>query len=148
MSAISIREQIIRAAEAAVNNGTPAGVPICVRTAMQPSEQDQLPAMTVFPFRQTTNNKATGRWGDIVTHDLYLRFVVYGAGDPADGVLDPILVWLTKTLAGQQFGGLANDTVEHEINWQYDEGTFQVAAAAVDFRVEYQTLRADATQTQ
>lgn len=148
MSTPTIREQIIAAAVAAVNNGAPAGVPVCVRTLMQPSEQLQLPTITVFPFREVINGKPTGRWGPIVTRDLYLRFVAYAEGDPADQALDPIVGWLTHALGGQQFGGLANDTVEHEINWQYDEGTFQVAAAAVDFRVEYQTLRADATQTQ
>lgn len=145
----TIREQIIEAAVVAVNVGAPTGVPACVRTLMQPSEQVQLPSITCFPFREVINDRsATGRWGPIITRDLYLRFVVYAQGEPADQALDPILAWLTQALGGQQFGGLANDTVEHEINWQYDEGTFQVAAASVDFRVEYQTLRADATKTQ
>ena len=143
----TIREQIINAAVAVLNTGTPAGVPQCVRTLMQPSEQAQLPALTVFPFREEINNKATGKWGPIITRTMYLRFVAYASGDPADGALDPIVAWIS-TIGGQQFGGLANDTIEHELNWQYDEGNYQVAAVAMDFRIEYSTLRTDATQQQ
>ena len=143
----TIREQIIEAAVAVLNTGTPAGVPVCNRTLMQPSEQSQLPALTVFPFREEINDKSTGKWGPLVTRTLYLRFVAYASGDPADGALEPIVAWISQ-LGGQQFGGLATDTIEHELNWQYDEGNYQVAAVAMDFRIEYPTLRTDATQAQ
>ncbi len=144
----TIREQIIKAAVAAVNAGAPAGVPACVRTLMQPSEQSQLPAITAFPVREEIKGDATGRWGPIIGRTLYLRFVVYASGNPADGALDPIVEWVSKQLGGSQLGGLANDTVENELIWQYDEGNYAVAAVAIDFRVEYQTRRDDAAQVQ
>lgn len=147
----TIREQIIEAAVALLNTGRPSGIPACVRTLMQPNEQAQLPAITVFPFREEVNDKASGKWGPIVTRTLYLRFVAYASssssGGPADGAIDPIIAWISL-LGGQQFGGLASDAIEHELNWQYDESDYQVAAVAMDFRIEYQTLRSDATKSQ
>lgn len=144
----TIREQIIEAAVAAMNNSPPAGVPACVRTLMQPSEQDQLPTITTFPVREEVDPGKTGRWGPLIVRTLYLRFVIYASGDPADGALDPIVEWVARALGGSQLGGLAQDTVEHELTWQYDEGNYAVAAVAMDFRITYQTLRNDAALTQ
>lgn len=144
----TIREQIIDAAVAAVNNSAPAGVPVCVRTLMQPAETAQLPAITVFPVREEIDPSKTGRWGPLIVRTLYLRFVIYATGDPADGALDPIVEWVAKQLGGSTLGGLAQDAVEHELTWQYDEGNYAVAAVAMDFRVTYQTRRDDAALTQ
>lgn len=144
----TIREQIIEAAVTAVNTGAPTGVPACARTVMQPSEQAQLPTITVFPVREEIDNTKTGRWGPLIVRTLYLRFVVYASGDPADSALDPIVEWVSKTIGGSNLGGLAQDAVEHELIWQYDEGNFAVAAVAMDFRVTYQTRRDDAALTQ
>lgn len=144
----TIREQLIEAAVAAVNNGAPTGVPTCVRTLMQPTEQAQLPAITAFPIREEIDNTKTGRWGPLITRTLYLRFVIYASGDPADSALDPIVEWVSRTLGGSQLGGLAQDAVEHELTWQYDEGNYAVAALAMDFRITYQTLLNDAALTQ
>jgi hypothetical protein len=139
----TIREQIIEAAVTAVNTGAPVGVPACVRTQMQPAEQAQLPAMTCYPFREEVVDNKTGRWSPLIVRTMYLRFVVYASGNPADGALDPIVLWIGQKLGGSQLGGLAQDVMEHELNWQYDEGNFSVAAVGVDFRVTYQTLRND-----
>lgn len=139
----TLREQIIEQAVLQVNTGTPSGVPVCVRTLMQPSEQAQLPAMICFPIREEIDRDKTGRWGPSIVRALYLRFVIYAQGDPADAALDPILSWVGKALGGSQLNGLAQDCTEHELNWQYDEGNYAVAACSLDFRVEYQTLRGD-----
>lgn len=144
----TIREQIIEAAVAAVNDGPPAGVPQCKRTLMQPAEQAQLPAITVFPVREEIDSSKTGRWGPLIVRTLYLRFVIYATGDPADGALDPIVEWVARQIGGSSLGGLAQDAVEHELTWQYDEGNYAVAAVAMDFRITYQTLRDDAALTQ
>lgn len=144
----TIREQIIEAAVAAVNAGAPAGVPVCERTQMQPAEQAQLPAMTCFPIREEVADNKTGRWSPLIVRTLYLRFVVYASGNPADAALDPIVLWIGKQLGGSQLSGLAQDAVEHELTWQYDEGNFAVAAVALDFRITYQTLRNDPSQKQ
>jgi hypothetical protein len=142
----TIREQILEAAVTALNTSRPTGVPTCVRTQMLTSEQDQLPAMTLFPFREEVRHDASGRFGPIITRTMYMRVVIYAQGNPADAALDDSLAWVTQCLSGQQFGGLATDTMEHEAAWQYNESNFAVAAIAVDFRVEYQTLRADQTK--
>lgn len=148
--ALTIREQIIRAAVVLVNTARPAGVPECRRTVMEPTEAKSLPSMNCFPFREPVNSLVSGRWGPIVTRKMSLRFVVYNQGDettPADASADAALAWLTQTLAGQNFGGLSNDCNEAELNWQYDEGLTQVVGVAVDFAIEYQTLSNDQTQT-
>lgn len=141
----TVREQIMEAAKTVLNTSAPVGVPAFVRTRMLPAEQAQLPMATLFPYREEVRNAASGRWGPIVERTLYLRVVIYNEGTPADASLDPALIWATSVLAGQQFGGLASDTIEYEMNWQYNESNFAVAAIAVDFRVTYQTLRADQT---
>lgn len=143
----TIRDRIIDGIVAALNTTTPVGVPNVVRTLMSPNETSQLPMVTVFPYREEVDENATGRWGPIVKRQLFLRFVAYATGDPADQALDPIVEWLS-TIGGSQVNGLANDVVEHELTWQYDEGNYEVAAVAMDFRIDYQTLRGDATKTQ
>jgi len=142
----TIREQILEAAKVALNTGAPSGVPDCVRTQMLTSEQTQLPMMTLFPFREEIRHDASGRFGPIIARTMYMRVVIYAEGDPADAALDPSMAWVTQCLSGQQFGGLATDTMEHEAAWQYNESNFAAAAVAVDFRVEYQTLRDDQTK--
>lgn len=142
----TLREQIIAAAATVLNTGTPAGVPQCLRTMMQPNETSQLPALIVFPTREEVFDGG-GKWGPLVKRSLSLRFVGFASGDPADGALDPLVAWLS-TLNGQTFGGLVNSTIEAELNWQYDETNYQIAAVAVDFTIEYQTKRGDATQRQ
>ena len=142
----TIREQIIQAAVSAVNANRPDDVPECTRTKLEPTENGSLPALTCFPYREiVTSTKPGGRWGPTVDRVLYLRFVAQAQGKPADASADPILAWLTKALGGQTFNGLTDDTQESEITYSYDEGTFQVVSVAQDFKIEYQTLRADAT---
>lgn len=155
----TIREQIIEAITAAVNTGAPSGFPNCVRTLMQPFESAQLPNLTCFPFRESVDSRhSSGRFGPLVTRDLYLRFLVFGMGQventdeslpyiPGDQSVDAIIARLVQVLlADVTLGGLASSITEHECNWSYDEGNYLVAAAALDFKIEYQTLRVDPTR--
>lgn len=143
----TIREQIIQAAVALANASRPSGVPACARTRMEPTEPGALPSLNCFPLREPVNPLAAGRWGPIITRQLFLRFVVLNQGNPADASADDILAWLTQAMNGQQFGGLANDCNEIELTWSYDEENTRVVQVAADFRIEYQTLRNDQTQT-
>jgi hypothetical protein len=145
----TVRDQIIDAAVAFLNANAFDGAPQVIRTLMEPSEIAQLPGAIVFPFREEIDPNKSGKRGPAIGRTLYLRFAAWAQaddGDAADRALDPILAWFSL-IGGQTFGGLANDVCEHELTWQYDQTNYQVAGVALDFAIEYQTLRGDATQT-
>jgi hypothetical protein len=144
----TIRDQILEAAKTFLNASPakPANVALIERTLMQPTELAALPVAMVFPFREEVQPNASGKWGPVIGRSLYLRFAAWAQGDPADAALDPIIAWIS-TLGGQTLGGLVDDMCEHELTWSYDEQNYQVAGVAVDFLVQYSTLRGDATST-
>lgn len=147
MSNWSVRERIIQAAVVLVNATPPAGVPSCERTRTAPTEDAAAPALVCFPFdEEVEQHPRTGRFGPIVSRSFTLQLVAYGYGDVPDQALDPTLVWLTKCLGGQQFGGLAIQTTPKKYEWNYSNGNIKAGACAVAFLIEYQTLRNDETQ--
>lgn len=147
MSTWSVREQIIQAAMVLVNASPPAGVPACQRTRVAPSENAQVPVLVCFPMDEETEPAPrTGRFGPNVTHTFTLQFVAYATGDVPDQELDPILVWLSQCLGGQQFGGLAIQTTPKKKDWTYSQENVKAGAVAVGFIVEFKTLRNDESQ--
>lgn len=144
----SIREQIIEAALAALNTSTPGGVPAADRLRMEPYQIEDLPAIVIMALREEIEPLKDSRWGPLVNRVLTLRVACYAAGSPADGLIDPLLTWADQALDSNQFGGLANDTLPALIEWQYAAEDQQFAVALADYRITYQTKRADATATQ
>ena len=144
----SVRERIIEAALAALNTSTPVGVPQSDRLRMEPYQLGDLPAIVIMPLREEVEPLKDGRWGPLINRTLTLRVACYAAGNPADGMIDPLLTWADAALDSNQFGGLANDTLPALIEWQYAAEDQQFAVALADYRIMYQTKRADATATQ
>jgi hypothetical protein len=154
--AASIREQIIEAALAALNTSTPTGVPQADRLRMEPYQLADMPAMVVMPLREEVEPLKDGRWGPLVNRTLTLRIACYAYGDAigtvggqtADKKIDPLLTWADAALDSNQFGGLANDSLPALIEWQYAAEDQPFTVALADYRIMYQTKRADATATQ
>lgn len=151
----SIRDQIIAAAVVALNastdqsgNARPSGMPQADRLRMEPYQLEDLPAIVVMPLREEVEPLKDSRWGPLVNRVLTLRVACYAAGNPADELIDPMLTWAVATLDSNQLGGLANDILEGLIEWQYASEDQPFAVALADFRIMYQTKRADATATQ
>lgn len=145
----TVRDQIITAAIAVLNTSAPIGIPAADRLRMESYEPSELPAMNVFPVREEVKSEAVGRWGPIVTRSMTMRVILHAAGSDtvsADKALDPLAAWVS-TLGGQQFGGLALDTEESSLEWLYDDEDLPYSSLAIDFRVDYKTLKADATKT-
>lgn len=147
MSGFSVREQIIQAAVALVNASPPTGVPACQRTRAAPSENVDPGVLVCFPLDEETEPQPkTGRFGPTVTHTFTLQFVGYATDTIPDQALDPILVWLSQCLGGQQFGGLAIQTTPRKKEWNYSQSNVKAAAVAVGFSIEFKTLRNDESQ--
>jgi hypothetical protein len=141
----SIREQIITAAVAALNTSTPGGVPAADRVRMEPYQSEDLPAINVMPVREEMENEKEGRWSYFLKRGCTLRIECRVQGNPADQLLDPLIVWAGTVLGGAKFGGLAEDCYEILCEWSYAASDQPYSMASLDFRVEYSTLKTDPT---
>ena len=140
----SLRAQIVDAAVALLNTSRPAGIPACDRVRFEPYQPTELPAINVMPVREESEKK-TGRWGPLLTRGFTLRVECRVAGDPADVILDPLLVWAGQKLGGQTFGVLAEDCFETLCEWSYAGSDQNYSMASLDFRVNFSTLINDPT---
>jgi len=144
----TIREQIIEAIIAQLNTSTPGGVPAATRLRMTAYEPDELPAINVFPVREEIRGEPAGKFGPVVRRSMTFRVLLHAAGSDAvaaDAALDPMAAWVS-TLGGRQLGGLAIDIEENTLEWLYEEDDLPYSSLAIDFTVEYQTLKSDATK--
>lgn len=149
----SIRERIVLAVIAALGTDAPEGFPAPVRARLDSPDAEQLPALTVYqvteivaPMRDSTTGGAMR--GPVVRRALLfnVEVLVAAEGDGVDAQLDPYLVWITSSvIGGDTFGGLAdNPADEAGAKFGYEQAKVSIAKATVTFRIEYQTLRADA----
>lgn len=139
----SRREQILVAAAAALSaGGGPAGLNVHRQRAL-PIDQDKLPSTVVYAVRDTTEGKG-GSWTPLVQRELQFMVECRTTGEPADQQLDPLLTWTTQQLMlDPTFGGLAQELNEGDTEWDAVSSNKVLAAAAVTFRVKYQTQRDD-----
>lgn len=143
----TVREQIITAAVAALNTGTPGGVPATERERVAAvEEQDGAGAIALYPVRDVPE-EVGGGGGPLMRCRLTLAVEVWAKGTallrPSQAV-DPMLVWIVKTLAGNRLGGLAHDIVEGETIFAYEAGDNPWCRATVELIVSYQHLVSDA----
>lgn len=144
----SIREQIMQAVVAAINqDGKPDSVPTCMRANMIGSNPEQLPRMSVYPAKEEV---ARVNRGAIVRRVLILRVECHAIGlvgeDAADAMVDSMLAWTTKCLAGNNLGGLVNSIEETALEWAMEPQDYAYCAAVQDFAIEYQTIFNDPTR--
>ena len=138
----TIREKIIQAAVAALNNGTPGGVPQTTRLKATPYQTADLPAMDIRPGREEMRDKQS-RTQPVVLRDFSFVVTCYAKGDAVDKLLDPLIAWATKVLAGNRLGGLAHDIEESDTEWDFEHGDALYGVASITFAVTFQTKTAD-----
>lgn len=138
------REVILAAIVAALTNSLdkPAGVTVH-RYRTRPIESDKLPAIVVYA------GPGKGGVGETVAridHDdgveraLTVRIELRESGDPPDLILDPLCVWVTKTMrSNPTLGGLCRDIEEQATTLDAEERDRVYAAAASDWLVTYAT---------
>jgi hypothetical protein len=153
---MTIREQIVASAAAALASGAPPGVPAPIRTRLDSPSADQLPAFTVYQASETVepmHDYRLGRAsrGPIVKRSVLLTVEVItkaGAGAEPDKAADPILAWATKALAAaENFGGLANNPADEVgTKFEYEQGETSFCRATMTFRIQYQSRADDAEQ--
>ena len=144
----SVREQIIAACLGALNAGRPDNVPEIKRRRIEPYTLDELPAIDVKRVREEIEYEKLGKWAPMRRRVLTLRFNVSTAG-PDEGD-DPMLVWITSRLDGQQIGapGLVEDVIPTLDEWTYSALDQPYNVAHRDFRFHYHTVVGDETRAQ
>lgn len=153
---MTIREQIVAAATAALATGAPAGVPAPVRTRLDSPSADQLPALTVYQASETVEPLHDYRLGRTARGPTVKRSVLVnvevitkaGAGAEPDKAADPILAWATKALAAaSNFGGLANNPADEVgTKFEYEQAETSFCRATQTFRIYYQSRADDAEE--
>ncbi len=141
----SVREQITRAAVAALNGpGKPAGLNVH-RYRASDIAADQLPAVVVYPIVDSASPEDLD--GN-VEHTLQLRCECRVTGDEPDAALDPIYVWTVKAVtADPTLSGLAYSIDEQTTAWDAEQRDRTYGALAVDFEITYTTVRGDPAVT-
>ena len=151
----SIREQIMKAAVAALNGpGRPAGVPAADRLRVETYTPSELPAICVLPVREDVLPMKDTRWGPLVERQMMLRVACYVGQDAPDQALDPILQWATVALDGLRpngdqnapFAGIVLDVIEAQLEWQFAPEELPYAVCFMDWRIYYTTERGDTTR--
>lgn len=146
----SIREQIVDKVMTLFQAvGAPAGVTIH-RERTRPLENEQLPAIVIYLGEEDPiplahqNFKAPLLERQLV---LYVESRAIGLdGEAPDEALDPLTVWATKQLVGnEKLDGLAMGVIEGKTVWLSKEGDQPIAAALTMFVIRYRTDRIDPT---
>lgn len=143
----TIREQIIQAAIATLNTGTPAGVPQAVRSRLEPYTPGELPACTVKPVREEIEYEAEGKRSYFRRRVLTLRISYFFTGAD-ESAADPMVQWATQKLDGQVFTSLIEDSIEALYEWEYAAEDAPYFALHQDFRIHYHTVVGDQTRAQ
>lgn len=82
---MTLREQIIESLIAALKGQTDAADRV-FRSRAQALERDELPAIVVKPGQEDVKRLGMG----VDQHDLEIKLHLYGRGEAADAVLDPL----------------------------------------------------------
>lgn len=141
---MSRRETIVAAAVAALNTGTPVGVPAAERLRRRQYDAAVVQAMAVYPLREEVL-RATNRHGPSVTRQLTLLVECRVKSDTPDAALDPLLEWATAALVGSTLGGVALDVQEQRTEFDFSQREDGFGLAAVEFQVSYLTRVNDQT---
>ncbi len=145
----SIREQLVVEITTALTNGRPAGVPLPVRTRVDPPTPDTLPTLSVWQVKETVGQMqperpgAFSRLGPVVrrTLELVVEVCTSAATAEADKAADPILTWASKALAALDLASMVVPIEEIGTEFSYvREGDVPLCRALMSFRVSYDTL--------
>lgn len=140
----TIREQIVAAVLAALNaEAKPEGVPACERVSYLAASSSNTPRMMMYPVRESV---ARHNNGPAARRELTVRIDCRAAalaGEGADTLVEGMVAWATKALAGNRLGGLANDVSEVAIDWSFEASEYLLVEASVEYSISYQTHVSD-----
>lgn len=149
----TIREQILRSVKTLLEGtGKPTGLTVH-RQRSRPLEQDDLPAIVVYPLSDDADDADHDLAEDhTLTVALEMRVKVSAtesaAGKSSDEVLDPLYTWsVSKMLADITQGGLAIDTREGSTTWDVEEPNVVLGRCATTFEIDYLTEAANPETT-
>lgn len=137
------------AATLLAGTGGPVGLTVH-RERLRPIEKETLPAIMIYADDDSPKPLAGVKYAAPL-EERQLSLVVEcraNAGTtPPDQALDPLLVWATQIIIGnEKFAGLASGVDEERTVWLSREAEIALAAAAIHFTVKYRTARADPTK--
>ena len=145
----SIRQQIVNAIQASLQAaGGPAGLTV-YRELNRPVEADALPAIAIRVRREPKPEPLahSGYRAPLVERQMTVILELRAEGNtstPTDVALDALYVWACQRMfTDVSFGGLANEVVEEEKEWESQEGNIPIASCAAQFLVKYRTSRLD-----
>ncbi|MGH9685285.1 MAG: hypothetical protein ACRD4S_16945 [Candidatus Acidiferrales bacterium] len=150
MAGPSIREQIIaQIVTLLAASGAPAGLTIG-RERVRPLETTELPAVMVYFNDEKPKTLDNQQYkAPITVRELTIAAECRAVGSQslsADAALDPLIVWVTTQILGNEsFQGLANGVEEGATIWWSREGDVAIAAATINFIIKYRTSRLDPT---
>jgi hypothetical protein len=140
----SRRELVIKGAKAALlMPGKPAELAVH-RHRTRPIETDALPAVVLLNGNETIIRQTAAP--PIIDRELVFRAECRAEGEPVDEVLDPYLTWVEKQLTTDSaFLALVRQVEIRRVIWDQRTSKKAVAAAAVEFAVQYRTRFGDPT---
>lgn len=145
----TIREQIVAAMVAALNTGTPGGVPVTERTRrIAVPETAALSSIVLRPVRTIPEEVGSpGSPKSLVRMTVAIEMLIAGsATDRPDKLVDPIYEWVIKALVGNNLGGLCHTITEGESAFDYaDAGEYPNVMLTTEMIVPFSHVAADPT---
>lgn len=136
----SIREQIVKAALAALN--APVGKPAtAVRSRIDAYSEVEMPAIGITPELEDVDRSSK----DVAYRKLRLRVgILVKATGAADAAADTVIQHvITSLYADESLGGLALQIAEEKLVWEFEPSLNDVCSVQMDFQVAYTTKVAD-----
>jgi hypothetical protein len=134
----TVRKRIVDAVVATLSDAAkPAGLTVH-KYRLRPLERDQLPAVVVFSIDESVSLENIVPQ---VARRLVVRCEARHHGDVPDDALDPILSWVVQRITTDAtLQDLTVRVSEVGTEWMAEQKDVVLAAAAVDFAIDYYTL--------
>ncbi len=133
----TIREQIVVKALTRVNTGTPGGVPQTERARTFALAPEQLMSSIVYAKREEVREQDGRRKPAVQTNVILhfeLRSKASGTNSP-DLLLDPVVNWIIKALAGSFEAGLWEDVEYLDTDLEWAQADYAFCLATVRLKV-------------
>jgi hypothetical protein len=110
----------------------------------QALERDELPAIVVKPGQQDTKRLGMG----VDQHTLEIKLHLYGRGEPADELLDPVHEASHAVMLGEAVSGLVRQVRLDQVGEpEFDDNDDTTACVTVTYVATYSTPQHDLTRS-
>lgn len=142
---MTIRMQVLRAAQTALNTNRPADVPEVTLRRTTPGEAVRDSRLSVFLGEETALPPRNP--GDPFSQRRVVLVVqaIVPVEEPgeADEAIEPLLAWAEQALGHTSLGGLAHQTIYTGTQWQPYQLDVVVAMAMATYEIAYHSTRGD-----